>query len=61
MKEEWVVRHLLRIFPTVEVLVFVDLLHSRDEAGEELVWLSCELGKELEGECGRQQELEEKE
>lgn len=60
-KEEWVVRDLLRIFPAVEVLVFADQLHRRDEAGEELVWWSGELGEELEGECRRKHELEEKE
>ena len=46
-KEGWVVRDLLRIFPSVKVLVFADQLHSRDEAEEELMWLSGELGEEV--------------
>lgn len=47
-REEWVVRDILRIFPAVDVLVFADQLHSRDEVDKELVWLSGEIGEELD-------------
>jgi len=53
-----VVRDLLRIFPGVDVLVCADQLHSRDEAGDQLVCLSGELGEEfVEDSFSRQREL----
>ena len=41
-KERWLVQDVLQIFSSVEILVFADQLHNRDEddAGEELVWLT---------------------
>lgn len=45
--ESWLIDSVLSVFTGVKVLVMGNQFHSRDESGEELVWMGNELRDEL--------------